>query len=175
MQSFSTEVASGKTTLIPAWANLQPGTYLLESGTHPSIQGPMGLYGMLVVTTAPVGATAGTAYPNVTYNAEVPLLFSEIDPAQNKAVSAAVATAGFSESATSGPYLGGPVISINLTSGGSGYTSAPTVNFTGGGGTVTATATAVVDTDPTSYTHGQITAINILTGGTYVSCSPDEL
>ena len=38
---------------------------------------------------------AGTAYPGVTYNAEVPLLFSEIDPVQNKAVSAAVNTAGF--------------------------------------------------------------------------------
>ena len=38
---------------------LQPGTYLIESGTHPSIQGPMGLYGMLVVTTAPVGDYGG--------------------------------------------------------------------------------------------------------------------
>jgi len=33
----------------------------------------------------------------VTYNAEVPLLLSEIDPAQNNAVNAAVKTAGFSE------------------------------------------------------------------------------
>ena len=41
------------------WAELKPGTYLLESGTHPSIQVPMGLIGMLVVTTAPSGATAG--------------------------------------------------------------------------------------------------------------------
>jgi len=35
------------------WSNLRPGTYLLESGTHPSIQVPMGLIGVLVVTTAP--------------------------------------------------------------------------------------------------------------------------
>src|SRR5256885_1270450 len=75
----------------------------MESGTHPSIQGPMGLYGILVVTTAPVGATAGTAYPAVgttpavTYNAEVPLLLSEIDAVQNNAVNTAVNTAGFSE------------------------------------------------------------------------------
>ena len=74
----------------------KPGTYLIESGTHPSIQGPMGLYGILVVTAAPAGATPGTAYPAVgttpavTYNAEVPLLFSEIDPVQNNAVQAAV-------------------------------------------------------------------------------------
>jgi hypothetical protein len=103
VQSFSTEVAAGTTTLLPAWTNLRPGTYLIESGTHPSIQGPMGLYGMLVVTTAPAGTTLGTAYGTagaagaVSYNAEIPLLLSEIDPVQNNAVQTAVNTAGFSE------------------------------------------------------------------------------
>ncbi len=102
VQSFSTEVAAGATAAL-TWSNLKPGTYLIESGTHPSIQGPMGLYGILVVTTVPAGATAGTAYPPVgataavTYNTEVPLLMSEIDPAQNGAVQAAVGTLGFSE------------------------------------------------------------------------------
>jgi len=99
VQSFSTEVAAGATTAL-TWSNLRPGTYLIESGTHPSIQGPMGLYGMLVVTTAPTSATApGTAYPGVSYNAEVPILLSEIDPVQNNAVSTAVNTAGFTETA----------------------------------------------------------------------------
>ncbi len=106
VQSFSTEVAAGATATGLMWlgTNLQPGTYLLESGTHPSIQGPMGLYGIVVVTTAPVGTTTpGTAYPAVgttpavTYNADIPMLFSEIDPAQNTAVNTAVNTAGFSE------------------------------------------------------------------------------
>ena len=48
----------------------------------------MGLYGMVVVTTAPAGlrTAPGTAYPGVTYNADVPLLLSEIDPVQNNAV-----------------------------------------------------------------------------------------
>src|SRR5437879_4068338 len=90
VQSFSTEVAAGASANLcwgPSCATpspaLKPGTYLIESGTHPSIQGPMGLYGMLVVTTAPVGTTAaGTAYGTgitaVTYNADIPLLFSEI-------------------------------------------------------------------------------------------------
>src|SRR5207244_3695572 len=75
VQSFSSEVAGGATTAL-TWSSLRPGTYLIESGTHPSIQGPMGLYGILVVTTAPAGATAGTAYqavgtpvPAVTYRA----------------------------------------------------------------------------------------------------------
>src|SRR5437764_13573600 len=84
VQSFSTEVAVGTPASL-CWGvcatggpALTPGTYLIESGTHPSIQGPMGLYGILVVTCAP-GSTAcaapGTAYPAVdttpavTYNA----------------------------------------------------------------------------------------------------------
>src|SRR5882762_9579322 len=102
VQSFSTEVAAGATTAL-TWLALRPGTYLIESGTHPSIQGPMGLYGMLVVTTAPAAGVAGTAYPAVgttpavTYNADVPLLLSEIDSVQNTAVNAAVNTSGFSE------------------------------------------------------------------------------
>ena len=64
VQSFSTEVSVG-TPQSPVWTGLRPGTYLIESGTHPSIQGPMGLYGMLVVTAAPTGSIAGTAYPGV--------------------------------------------------------------------------------------------------------------
>jgi hypothetical protein len=90
VRSFGTEVvavASGNPSATAlTWNALKAGTYLLESGTHPSIQGSMGLYGILVVTTAPSGATAGTAYPGVAYDAEVPLLLSEIDPAQNLAV-----------------------------------------------------------------------------------------
>jgi len=127
VQSFATEVAGGATTLLPAWTLLKPGTYLLESGTHPSIQGPMGLYGILVVTTAPTATTttpitetaAGCAYGYVAattttpstcadpYDGEVPLLLSEIDPAQNTAVSAAVNTAGFSETAVWSGQPGG--------------------------------------------------------------------
>src|SRR5215472_5749472 len=112
-QSFSTEVAPGATTLLPAWATLRPGTYLIESGTHPSIQGPMGLYGVLVVTTAPAGTTSGTAYPAVgttpavSYNAEIPLILGEIDPVQNNAVSTAVGTAGFSETMVWSGQAGG--------------------------------------------------------------------
>jgi hypothetical protein len=112
VQSFSTEVPAGTTASL-TWAGLRPGTYLLESGTHPSIQGPMGLYGILVVTAAP-GASAGCAYPGavagtcaVSYNSEIPLLFSEIDPNQNNAVNVAVATVGFSETAVWSGQPGG--------------------------------------------------------------------
>ncbi|HEY1272966.1 MAG TPA: hypothetical protein VGF08_13320, partial [Terriglobales bacterium] len=99
VRSFATEVNHGATTALQ-WASLNPGTYLIESGTHPSIQGPMGLYGILVVTTA---GSPGTAYPAVgallavTYTSDVPLLLSEIDPVQNAAVANAVITTGFLE------------------------------------------------------------------------------
>jgi len=96
VQSFSTEVLVGPPVSL-TWKAPRPGTYLIESGTHPSIQGAMGLYGVLVVTAAPSGTSAGTAYPGVSYNAEVPLVLSEIDPVQNAAVSVAVNNPSFSE------------------------------------------------------------------------------
>ncbi|HZT00295.1 MAG TPA: hypothetical protein VFA40_26145, partial [Terriglobales bacterium] len=101
VQSFSTEVAAGATTSLK-WAAPRAGTYLLESGTHPSIQGPMGLYGVVVVTDAVSGTAypAAGATPAVAYAADVPLVLSEIDPVQNNAVDVAVRTAGFLESAT---------------------------------------------------------------------------
>jgi len=113
VQSFGTEVAATGATLVPpqvasgsalTWNALKPGTYLIESGTHPSIQGPMGLYGVLVVTQAPTAgppAAPGIAYTRagvpINYDSELPLVLSEIDPVQNRAVDAAVRTTGFSE------------------------------------------------------------------------------
>ncbi len=94
VQSFGTEVAPGGSATL-SWVGLKPGTYLLESGTHPSIQGPMGLYGVVVVTDSTT--TPATAYSGVTYDKDVTLLLSEIDPVQNAAVDAAVNNAGFSE------------------------------------------------------------------------------
>ncbi|MEK7321349.1 MAG: Ig-like domain-containing protein [Pseudomonadota bacterium] len=98
VQSFSTEVATGGMATL-TWSNLKPGTYLIESGTHPSIQGPMGLYGMLIVTTPASAGNPALAYTNVPYDADLPLLLSEVDPVQNAAVAAAVATPNFSETA----------------------------------------------------------------------------
>ena len=96
VQSFSTEVAHGATTAL-TWANLRPGTYLIESGTHPSIQGPMGLYGVLVVRTPASAGVRARAYPNVSYDADVPLVLGEIDPALNREIALDVVTPNFSE------------------------------------------------------------------------------
>ncbi len=107
VQSFDTEVKAGATTTL-TWKSLTPGTNLIESGTHPSIQAPMGLYGVLVVTSAPTTTSAGVAYPAVaakasnsttalpavSYAGEVAMVMGEIDPVQNAAVYAAVNTPG---------------------------------------------------------------------------------
>ncbi len=83
-----------------SWGSLSPGTYLISTGTRPSIQGPMGLYGVLVVTAAPASGAAftpGCAYPGtaaaciVPYDADAVLLFSEIDPVQNASADAVAA------------------------------------------------------------------------------------
>ena len=92
----------------------------------------MGLYGMLVVTAAPAATggketAAGTAYPGVSYDGEVPILMSEIDPIQNNTVSAAVNTAGFSETTVWSGQPGGCG-----NSGSSNYLTCypPAVNYT---------------------------------------------
>ncbi len=145
VQSFANEVTVGGTPATLVWSGLKPGTYLLESGTHPSIQGPMGLYGVLVVTTPPSTAGPGTAYTGVSYNADVPFMFSEIDPVLNNGINSAVATAGFTE--TSVRVLRDSVSSVTVNTdnagnpiAGSGYVLNEPVVINGGGFSVQATA-----------------------------------
>ncbi|HKU25927.1 MAG TPA: Ig-like domain-containing protein, partial [Candidatus Sulfotelmatobacter sp.] len=164
VQSFAQEVEATPSTVTQTptqlkWNLLKPGTYLLESGTHPSIQVPMGLIGMLVVTSAPSTGTAGTAYTGMSYDTDVPLEFSEIDPVQNAAVNAAVNTAGFNENSVWVRPANGGVTAITVTNGGSGYTSVPNVMISGGGGSG-ATATATVS-------GGMVTGITVTAGGNY--------
>ncbi|PYY09741.1 MAG: hypothetical protein DMG69_09605 [Acidobacteria bacterium] len=120
VRSFVTEATPNTGTASYTWSALKPGTYLIESGTYPSIQGPMGLYGVLVVTTAPTTTAAGTAYSgcapltpatcasaattnySINYDADVPLLLSEIDPVQNSAVEQLVETSAGCPTATPG-------------------------------------------------------------------------
>ena len=175
VQSFATEVAAvapGSTTAATTltWKAPQPGTYLIESGTHPSIQGPMGLYGILVVTQAPAAAAgtetaAGVAYPGVSYDAEVPIILSEIDPIQNNAVNAAVNTVNFDENAV--VVLRNSVSGIGLTLDSNGnvvnagklYNVGDTFSITGGGGAgAIATVTSI-------GTGGTITGLNVTAAG----------
>lgn len=63
------------------------------------------------------------------------------------------------------------VRSITVTSGGSGYTSVPTVTISGGSGEK-ATAAAAIDTNPLSATYKQVTAITVTNGGEDFTTAP---
>ena len=78
VRSFTHETM---TTGVYTWSNLKPGTYLYSSGTHPAVQVQMGLYGAVTHDAAPAQAYAG-----ISYDSEVSLLYSEIDPALHAAV-----------------------------------------------------------------------------------------
>ena len=89
VQSFTHETTAGADETY-TWNNLRAGTYLYQSGTFPSIQVPMGLYGALVVAEVNAGVVVAEAYGHA-YDAEAVLLLSEIDPIQNARVDASAA------------------------------------------------------------------------------------
>jgi len=107
MQSMTHETAAGATGDY-SWT-VKAGTYMYQSGTNPSLQVPMGLYGALVVnatgavaevvdnTTVPptviTPAAAAQAYVGQSFDSDAVLLFSEIDPVQNARVAAASSVA----------------------------------------------------------------------------------
>jgi len=105
MRSFTTETLPGS-VLTPSaevtytWNALRPGTYLFHSGSQPSLQVPMGLFGAIVVspvvlpgdTTCAAGESRAYGSAASCYNTEQILLFSEIDPVLNSRVEAAVGT-----------------------------------------------------------------------------------
>lgn len=128
VRSFATEVttADGTAGKSLVWSSLRPGTYLIHSGTQPSIQHPMGLYGVLVVTDSASTPTAPVAY-QATFDKDVALLFSEIDPVQNREVSQVVNTGGFSDALV---WDGQPGKCGDLTPGAPHTCYPPAVNYT---------------------------------------------
>jgi len=75
-RAFTTETAPGGDIGIYTFSNLKDGTYLYHSGSHPAVQVQMGLYGAVSSMTSP-----GVAYAGITFDAELSLLYSEIDSA----------------------------------------------------------------------------------------------
>ncbi len=63
------------------WTNLKPGSYTYFSGNHLACHVQMGLYGAMIKDAA-----VGQAYPGVSYDNEVILFYSEIDPTFHTAV-----------------------------------------------------------------------------------------
>ncbi len=80
VRSFTSETASGDTRTY-SWNNIRPGTCIYESGSHLSVQVQMGLYGAVVKDEA-----AGQIYNGISYDKEVILIFSEVDPDFHQAV-----------------------------------------------------------------------------------------
>lgn len=86
VRSFDAEAAPNGTADY-IWNNVQPGTYLYQSGTQPQVQVQMGLYG--AVTKNAVDAslvTRAEAYMGAGYDNQATLLYSEIDPVLHAAV-----------------------------------------------------------------------------------------
>ncbi len=80
VRSFTHETAPGNTASY-TWTNIKPGTYIYQSGTHMAVQVQMGLYGSVIKDYA-----ENEAYPGKTYDKEITVFFSDIDPALHAAV-----------------------------------------------------------------------------------------
>lgn len=75
-----THVTPPGATVTYQWSNIQSGTYAYQSGTHPAVQVPMGLYGAVRHD-----GLAGQAY-GVAYDRDQVLVYSEVDATLNDAV-----------------------------------------------------------------------------------------
>ncbi len=81
--AFTTEAGPFTGSASYSWAagELNPGTYLYSSGSHPAEQVHMGLYGALVVDADATGCDSGlAAYPGVCYDRDIVVIYSEVDP-----------------------------------------------------------------------------------------------
>lgn len=84
VRSFTHETPPDNTIPVEyVWDDPTPGTCLYMSGTHPAVQVQMGLYGALMQDS-----DVSTAYGGYTYDNELTLLYSEIDPSLHDAVDA---------------------------------------------------------------------------------------
>jgi FtsP/CotA-like multicopper oxidase with cupredoxin domain len=84
LQSFTQVTAPGAQRDY-TWNSFKPGTFLYQSGTHPAVQVPMGLYGAVFQDTAQFKAYSNAS---TVYNWQGILVFSEVDPLLHAAVAA---------------------------------------------------------------------------------------
>ncbi|MDZ7698250.1 MAG: hypothetical protein U5R49_15455 [Deltaproteobacteria bacterium] len=82
VRSFTHETMPGEVGEY-RWQGFRPGTFLLQSGTNPAKQVQMGLFLPVVKDAGPK-----SAYTDVPYDAEVIMVFHEIDPIIHRAISA---------------------------------------------------------------------------------------
>ncbi len=84
VRSFTGETGAGGSRTY-TFNNLRPGTYLYQSGTHPQVQVQMGLAGMVRQDATLAGSTGRLLFANAAagFDADVPVVFSEVDVAQH--------------------------------------------------------------------------------------------
>jgi uncharacterized repeat protein (TIGR01451 family) len=89
VRSFTAETPPGGTGVY-TFSNLRPGSYLYQSGTHQQVQVQMGLFGLMAQDGQAVGATQRqlTRSPASLFDADVPVVLSEIDPDQHARIQA---------------------------------------------------------------------------------------
>jgi len=83
--SFTTETAPGATGIY-TWSNFRAGTFIYESGSNIAVQVQMGLYGAVTKDAGAGQAYAASPKVDTSFDKEVLLLYSEIDPALHAAV-----------------------------------------------------------------------------------------
>jgi len=82
---LTAEASTGCGSVTYTFTASRPGTYLYESGTNPSKQVQMGLFGVLVVRPA-LGDEYAYNDPQTKFSGEYLVLISEIDPVQHRRV-----------------------------------------------------------------------------------------
>lgn len=99
VRSFTAETAPGANGTY-TFANLRPGSYLLQSGTHPQVQVQMGLFAAFRQDAQPVDTGARRLYiaaatdANASFDVDAAVLLSEIDPAQHALIASTLGTDG---------------------------------------------------------------------------------
>ena len=156
--SFTVNFSAAVTGLTTAGFTVSGGTI-----TPASLTGSGANYTLSVTPTAP-GAVTVQVNPNAAYNTAYT---ADYNTASNVAVFNYVTQQPFLNSITvaSSSYPLGVLHYATVTSGGSGYTSAPSVSFSGGGGTGAA-GTATINAS------GQVTGVTITAGGTGYVTAP---
>jgi hypothetical protein len=84
VRSFTHETQPGQVGEY-RWESFRPGTYMLQSGTNPAKQVQMGMFLPVVKDVS-----QGYAYADVPYDAEMVIVFHEMDPVIQNAIAAGV-------------------------------------------------------------------------------------
>ncbi len=99
VRSFTGETDAGASRTY-TFTNLRPGSFLLQSGTHPQAQVQMGLHAMLRLDAPPLDLTARRLYvaaasdANAGFDADAAVVLSEVDPVQHARIAATLGTEG---------------------------------------------------------------------------------